>query len=132
LVDDTTGADLNRAMTTVREGETLPNFCSMCGAETSRTVWVRARRTDERREDDQWLPIVIGILASFFVGLAFALLGRSQRTSVAIALPQCKDCAAKSGKPEFAHVSWSTHEMTFVVHKSFKRAFLEHRQKIPT
>ena len=74
LVDDTTGADLNRAMTTVREGETLPNLCSMCGAATSRTVWVRARRTDERREDDQWLPIVIGILTSFFVGLAFALL----------------------------------------------------------
>ena len=120
-VDDATGADRTRTLMTLREGERLPPTCIACGTATVRTVAIQRRRADERGSDSVVIALVLG---AFFhlAGILALLLRKRPGVRIDLAIPQCPACAALHGKPDAEHISWGTHEMTFVVAKTFRRA----------
>jgi hypothetical protein len=127
-VNESTGRDPNLTAVIVRESDKQPGTCAFCDSPTSRFVEI----IKSRREKGASSPVgsallAFSILFSGALGLLMVLFsrsGRHYRLRLRMKLPQCDQCA-KQGKPEPVHADFYEGELTFVVHREFRRRLLE-------
>jgi hypothetical protein len=97
----------------VPESLTLPNYCYICDATTTRFV------TIERSLVEKGENVVVRLLLALFWIWSLLFTGSKSLRTVAIRLPQCSECAGR-GKPEPRHVDFERFEMTFVVNRNWR------------
>lgn len=120
-----------RSPVTLREGEELPEICSSCGEPTRRRKKLHFRRQDRPDSDHDAALAVMG-MASVLFGLLALFARSSPGVAIDVWLPQCRSCARAKGQPEPQHISWETHEVTFLVHRAFRRELANLRENPPS
>lgn len=110
-------ADDGRRSLTIPDDAELPGYCARCGGMTENRVVLRPSRTDDRAGGHSvWLRIAI----AFLWPLAAALTRGKKHDVITVRLPLCEDC--EPVVPE--HVDFERRELTLVVHRNLRGAFL--------
>jgi len=114
------GVDLTRTKVSIRAGEPLPNRCIECGSQTSDKVRVLFDDTGHNPHRFWLVTVLLAVLA--MLGGWLLVLTRRTRPTIDVDLPLCRECKGIHGSPVPRHVDWSTHEITVVVDKKFRKA----------
>jgi hypothetical protein len=97
----------------IKESSALPKYCCQCNLPTNRFVTVK----ESVKTGD--VNLLLRLMVFIFSPILILFTEGDNRRSMKVKMPQCSQCARKSGlKP--LHVDFENYQMTFVVHKEFR------------
>jgi hypothetical protein len=121
--------NINTSLTSlnIKEGQKLPSICFLCGIQSDAQIIINKKIV---RGGEHWFVKLAILFMRPYLFVTKMIQG--EKREVYLKLPICNTCKVKNEKIEPQYVDFNESFMTFVVHKRFKEALLNMKNKSVT